>query len=273
MGWRYMEKLYQLSEGGLHPEVNVPQLLSEIGCSLEEARSIHQYLESKGFISWKCRVNNVRITPTGIDEVERTMQNRKGQALEKLHKLANGRIESVSVSDLAESLGLSFDETYGDLQYWEDRGLVELSKNVDIEYESVKFTRPGLDAVEHPDKGASSSGQQNITHVYGDNYGGIQQGGQGNTQNNIVVSSDFERAIKQLLAGIEQSQSLSPLQKIRARADVQTVNDLARVEKTPEVVAEAESRIVGIQTVLSTTADLVSLGMVVIPILRAAFGG
>ncbi len=79
--------------------------------------------------------------------------------------------------------------------------------------------------------------------------------------------------IKQLLAGIEQSQSITPLQKIRVRGDVQTINDLARVEQTLEMIAEANTRIAGIQAVLSTTADLVSLGMVVIPILRATFGG
>jgi hypothetical protein len=97
-------------------------------------------------------------------------------------------------------------------------------------------------------------------------------GGHGNTQTNIVVGSNFEDAIRQLLAGVEQSQVLSPLQKIRVKSDVQAVNDLARVEKTPEIVTEARSRIDGIQTVLSTTADLVSLGMVVIPILQAVFG-
>jgi predicted transcriptional regulator len=276
LSWRYMKKLYQLSEGGLHPEVNVSRLLSEIGCSREEARSVHEYLESKGLISWKCRVMHVRITPAGIDEVERIMQNQKGQALEKLYELAGGRIQFVAMSDLAQSLGRSFDETYDDLGYWADRGFVEMSNNVDKEYEEVKLTRAGLNAIEQPNNPGTPNGrQQNITYNLSlhDNRGNISMGGHGNTQTNVVVGSDFENAIRQLVAGIEQSQVLSPLQKIRVKSDVQAVNDLARVKKTPEIVTEARSRIDGIQTVLSTTADLVSLGMVVIPILQAVFGG
>jgi hypothetical protein len=61
--------------------------------------------------------------------------------------------------------------------------------------------------------------------------------------------------------------------KLQASGRIRMTTAVARVEKTPEIATEAESRIAGIQTVLSTTADLVSLGMVVIPILRAAFGG
>lgn len=277
MSFRFLVKLYELSEGGINPEVHHDLVKSSLGYSSAEARSVTQYLLSKDLVTFKCKVPCIKITPRGVDEAERIMQNQKGQTLEKLYKLADGRIQSISVSDLADSLGLTFDETYDDLRYWEDRGLVELSKNVDIEYESVKFTRPGLNAIEQPNNPNTPQGRyQNITYnmtIHGDQHGNIDMGGRGNTQTNIVVSSDFDQAIKRLLAGIEQSQSITPLQKIRVRGDVQTINDLARVEKTPEIVEEANTRIAGIQAVLSTTADLVSLGMVVIPILRATFGG
>ncbi len=111
------------------------------------------------------------------------------------------------------------------------------------------------------------------TNIQGHNYGGIQQGGQNNNQTNVVnIAPQFEEAISRLLSEIEQSQSLTPIQKIKTKGDVQAIQELALIERTPDVIQEAGTRISAIQSVLSTTADMVSLGMVVIPIIRACFG-
>jgi hypothetical protein len=122
----------------------------------------------------------------------------------------------------------------------------------------------------------NSEGRANsyTTNIQGHNYGGIQQGGQNNTQTNIVtISRQFEEATNKLLVAVEESQNINPIQKIKVKGDVQVLKELAPLEKTPEVIQEAGARIGAIQSVLSTTADLVSLGMVVIPMIRAAFGG
>ncbi len=101
---------------------------------------------------------------------------------------------------------------------------------------------------------------------------GIQQGGQNNTQNNIQnINPDFTKAIDDLLALIENS-SLNKLQKINAKSDVQIIRDLADLEKTREVLELANSKIEAVKEVISMTADMTSLGMVLIPILQAAFG-
>lgn len=202
MAWGFLEKLYDLSEGGLEPEVNFEQAQSELGYSDNQIRGVVQYLESKGLVSFQCRVTCIRITTRGIDEVYQAKN-------------------------------------------FPDRPTQYFPANIINNY---------------------------TINVRGDNRANIQQGGHGNTQTTIVVGSDFEQAIKQLFAGIEQTESLSPLQKIKIKGDIQTVNELAKLDKTPEVIAEADTRITAIQTVLSTTADLVSLGMVVIPIIRALFG-
>jgi hypothetical protein len=203
MAWGFLEKLYELSEGGLHPEVNYKQAQSELGYPENQMRGVVQYLQNKGLVSFECRVTCIRITSRGIDEV----------------------------------------------------------------YQAKKF--PDRPTEHFP---ANITNNNYTINVHGDNRANIQQGGQGNTQTQIVIGSDFEQAIKKLLTGIEQSDSLPPLQKIRTRGDIQTLNELALMEKTPEVVKEADTRVTAIQSVLSTTADLVSLGMVVIPIIRAAFG-
>jgi hypothetical protein len=100
---------------------------------------------------------------------------------------------------------------------------------------------------------------------------GIQQG-QNNTQNNIQnINPDFEKAIDELLSLIENS-SLNKLQKINAKSDVQLIRDLADLERSPEVIELANSKIEAVKEVISMTADMTSLGMVLIPVLQAAFG-
>jgi hypothetical protein len=282
LSWRFLGKLYELSEGGMHPEVNYDLAMSSLGCSKEQARGVVDYLQRKGYISFECMVTCVRITPKGIDKVDTAMAQtyaaKEFRVLKAInesgHKAYNGW---VNLDDLQRDLSdIPRHELFMILNDLEKRkGLID---SIDQAVWIVPAGFEELDRAERfPDR-ATQYFPPNIINNYtvnvqGDNRANIQQGGQGNTQTTIVVGSDFEQAIRQLLAGIEQSQLLTPLQKIKARGDVQTVNDLAGVEKTPEVVAEADTRISAIQAVLSTTADLVSLGMVVIPILRAAFGG
>ena len=104
-------------------------------------------------------------------------------------------------------------------------------------------------------------------------YGGVQVGGHNNTQtNNVNVGSDFTDAINKLLDLVEAS-SLNPVQKINTKSDIKAIQELAALEKSPEVVEEANSKIEAVKEVISMTADMTSLGMVLIQILQAAFGG
>lgn len=93
-----------------------------------------------------------------------------------------------------------------------------------------------------------------------------------NITQNINVANDFGTAINQLLTGVERSTSLSMVEKITLTGEIKMLEQLGGVEKTDEVINAADAKITAITPVLSTTADLVSLGVVVIPIIKAAFG-
>jgi hypothetical protein len=107
-------------------------------------------------------------------------------------------------------------------------------------------------------------------NIYGHNLGPIQQGGQNNTQN--VLNAQFNAKIQELLNLIDIAQELSPVQKLKANTDIKAIQELSKLETTPEVQEEARSRLDGIISVISMSADMVSLGMPIIQIIQAFFG-
>lgn len=115
---------------------------------------------------------------------------------------------------------------------------------------------------------ATSASVHYTTNVE-NNYGGLQVGGQGNTQN---INNQFNTKIQELLNLIDVAQELSPVQKLKAASDIRAIQELSRLETTPEVVEEARGRLEGVTSVISLSADLVSLGMPIIMIIRAFFG-
>jgi hypothetical protein len=113
---------------------------------------------------------------------------------------------------------------------------------------------------------------QNINNFNDSFISGLLIGGRNITQNNIQnINPDFIKATDDLLALIENS-SLNGLQKINAKSDVQIIKDLADLERTPEVLEIANSKIEAIKEVLSMTADMTSMGLTLLPILQAMFG-
>lgn len=255
LSWRFLAKLYELSKGGIHPEVHYDLVKSSLGYSDPEAKSAAQYLENKRLVTFRCKVPCIKITPRGVDEVDRLMENQKKQVLGKLYKLASGRLQSIPVSDLAESLGLSFEETYDDLKFWEDRNLVEMSHDVDREYESVKLTRLGLDAVEHPGQGTPAGSQITYNMNIGANYGGAQQGGYGNIQNVTLTNTnnpDIDRVLGTLLELIRSSQ-IPADDKQELEDEVGKVNKLALREPAPGMLERAKSRLDMIKLAITGT--------------------
>lgn len=125
-------------------------------------------------------------------------------------------------------------------------------------------------AIEQKRKEAEKFNPNNLINIYGHNLGPIQQGGQANVQN-VNINADFETRINELFALVENS-SLTPVQKLKAVNDIKAVHELTRLETTPEVQEEARTRLNGITSVISLSADLVSLGMPIIQIIRAFFG-
>jgi hypothetical protein len=110
----------------------------------------------------------------------------------------------------------------------------------------------------------------NQINIYGPNLGPIQQAGQNNTQS-VSINAEFEAKIRELFALVENS-SLSPVQKLKAVNDIRTVHEFSRIETTPEVQEEVKTKLESLTSVISLSADLVTLGMPIILIIRNFFG-
>ncbi len=173
-------------------------------------------------------------------------------------------MDLILIDTLRKELGMEFRELNGILLDFErKKGWVEGPD------EAVQLTPPGVREVENPG-GDRAVGVKYETHFHASFQGGYIQG-PGGTQH-IVIKNEFDDAIYKLLQGVENSSELSPVWKMTLANDIKTVQQLGQMEKTPEVIDVASSKIDSINSVISSTADMVSLGLVAIPIIRAWFG-
>jgi hypothetical protein len=148
-----------------------------------------------------------------------------------------------------------------------DSGLVVI-----LTHKGIKEIRNPIGSAKHIPASIVQNNYGQVANIIGDNYGGIrQQDGTNNTQiNSSSDTANLEHKINELIAAIKSS-SLSDYQKITTESHLQTIQKLTKVEITPEVTKEVESRIIAVKDVLSTTADLVSLGQIVLPIIGHFF--
>jgi hypothetical protein len=188
--------------------------------------------------------------------------------LQKIYDLGGPtHMDLVPIDGLSRELGMQFRELNGILLDFErKRGWVEGPD------EAVQLTPGGVREVENPG-GDRAVGVKYETHFHAPFQGGFNQG-PGGTQNiNIQnIKNEFDDAVYRLLKAVEDSIQLSPVQKMTLTGDIKTIQQLGQIEKTPEVVEAANSKIDGVNSVISSTADIVSLGMVIIPIIRTWFG-
>ncbi len=124
--------------------------------------------------------------------------------------------------------------------------------------------------MEYKTKEESQSNAGNQINIYGPNLGPIQQGGRGNVQI-VNIDAEFETKIQEAFDLVENS-TLAPVQKLKAINDIRTVHELSRLEKSPEVREEARTRLDDLTSIISLSADLVSLGIPVVQIIRGCFG-
>jgi hypothetical protein len=81
------------------------------------------------------------------------------------------------------------------------------------------------------------------TNIHGPNYGGIQQGGQGNVQNITLTNNpDFDRAVASLVELIRNS-SIPEDDKEDIRGDIDKVSKLALKEPAPGLLGRAKNRL------------------------------
>ncbi len=123
MAWQYLEKLYELSQGGFQPEVDYERAISELGLHRDEMRPIHNYLESKDFISWKCRVGRVRITTRGIDVMQNSYEEKERRVFQRLYDERETRhTRSFTPAELAQELNLNVNEVTEIINELESQG-------------------------------------------------------------------------------------------------------------------------------------------------------
>lgn len=267
---RVLLSLYDLhTTKGAHVNVDELRKSSDVGKDFYPILR-HIGAQGKGWLKHSNLV--VRMTAEGIDRAEELSKVEiveKGRLiLQKLYDLGGPtHTDLVPIDRLIKELGMQFREMNGILLNFErKRGWVEGPD------QAVQLTPAGVREAENP--GGSDTGTVKYeAHFHAPFQGGFQQG-PGGTQHIKIenVKNEFDGAIYQLLKGLEDSSGLSAAQKMTLAGDIKTVQQLGQIEKTPEVVEAAKSKIDGVNSVISSTADMVSLGMVIIPIMRAWFG-
>ena len=228
-----------------------------------ELGEVGHYLYEEGLINY-FTFGHINITHKGRKEAERLMEEsysqKKRRVLEAIADMSRmSRV--VLYPALAQRLDMS------------DRELAVLCNGLD-EQGFIDF--PGGDIIQMRNAGYEAlepkpqTSPTNIVHIH-NNYAPVAQGSHF-TQNVTQIVNEFESAIHNLQKAVEDSKELSTVQKMTLRNDIDMVQQLAQIEKTPEVIETASSKIEFINSVVSSTADMVSLGLVVIPIIKAFFG-
>lgn len=261
--------LYELHLKTQGPSVDIYEL--EKRCQLERLE-FYNLIRQLGTSDWgwlRKSGERVFITSEGLDKAEelRKMDIAKLERviLQKFYDLGGpSHMEWVLLDTLTKELNMKFSDIQPILNDLEDRDL--LGGNG----EAMWLTPAGVREVEDPSSNRTGSFNYFETHI-SQVQGGVAVG-QGITQHITTTNNQFNEAINKLLLGVESSIDLSPVKKVGLVADIRTIQQLGEMEKKPEVIQEANSKIDSVTSVLSSTADLVSLGMVVIPIIRACFG-
>ena len=163
------------------------------------------------------------------------------RVLQKLYDERERRHTNPHVpEELARDLKLDVDEVYDIINELEGQGLIGGTD------EASWIIPPGIKLIESDDPRAGTASNVSFTtNIHGPNYGGIQQGGKGNTQNITLTNthnSDFDRALASLVELIRSSQ-IQDDDKQELEEEVGKVNKLALREPTSGLLDRAKSRL------------------------------
>lgn len=96
---RFLQRMYEVSDGNRLAARNIEELGKELGLTSEEAENVVQYLRERGWVEWRT-MGHIGITQYGIEEVERALEAEKVQT--------GGRIPSPVIGEVAAA----FDQAY-----------------------------------------------------------------------------------------------------------------------------------------------------------------
>lgn len=252
LAWRYLQKLYELSGYGLHPEVEYRRVQSEIGLSNEEARSAVAYLLDKDLVTNRCVVPCIKITTAGIDVMQQSYAEKEIRVLKKIYDLSGqNTTKLVGFQELVSAVGMSDREVSGICKGLSDeQGLIEWEGG-----DLVFITRRGIEAIDSLGKSKPGGGDNYIVNAQ--TIHALQQGS-GNVQN-IQINPQFDQAIAALRELIESSQL--PAHEIEdLQEQVAGLNRLAISERKPGLLEKVKSRIDYIKLALVGTEALIKAG-------------
>lgn len=247
-----LRELYGTQQQG-KPDEFFDDLAEATGLDAFELDSVLEYLVSKNLV--RKESSNFSITRAGISEVEamsrqETPAQRRFRVLEKIYDLADGNTSAMPLYETIEKeTQIDPDTMTGILRYLDQMQLIEMGG------EWARITARGINQVErirHDPGQATQYFPPNVTvhntTVHGHNYGGIQSGGQGNTQNITLTNNpDFERNLSGLIELLRAS-NISQVDKDDLIHDVERVKQLAQQKDEPRALEKAQKRLDAIKT-------------------------
>lgn len=253
---RYLKRLYELSGGSTLKGVSTSQLESELGLSDEEGTNVLTHLQTRGLADF-FTFGHANITPKGIEEVERIMEmsyaEKEALVLQKIYDLGGVyHMDFVMINDLVKEVGLIYREV--------NQILIDLEKRkelIDGDEVSVRMKPAGIELIELGGRRAVAAPGTTYNVNIGQNYGGVQQGGQGNVQNITLTHTnnpDFDKALASIVELIRAS-SIPDDEKDELHGEVQSINKLALKEQNQGTLERAKLKLDYLKTTL-TAADL-----------------
>lgn len=177
------------------------------------------------------------------------------QVLRKIYELADGQMaKDLGTEYLAHKLGVELRDVYHVLRYLDNKGLIKFN------YNRLNIKAPGIDEIEQTERHPERETQHfpaNITynyttHNYG-HVGGIQQGGQGNTQSVTITNNpEFNSAISELLQLVEAAKAPAEI-KEGLTEDIQTIEKLAAKQPAPGLLERAKGKIDALKIAITAT--------------------
>jgi hypothetical protein len=228
--------------------VNQPYNIFRYGKGFE---LVHHYDSVQAFLLGLMRgivENNIEVNPAAL-------QSKRKLVLHKLYALApEQKMGFVEVSVIAEALEMAFDEVRDVFRYWESKHFVEMTHEVDAQYELVKLTRQGIDSLElPPDKNTSPSTNityHNTVHVGGNITGPFQQGTKDSVQNTSLVNESIREMLPKLGEFIEAVKALDFPDKEDAVRDLEKVKELSSGENPESKWKLIQAKLTSAKTVM-----------------------
>lgn len=240
-------------------------LYEAVGLDERETDRIVHGIDQKGWLSNQSTGTYV-LNSKGVEVADRMKTENKTinhyKVLNEIYNLSKANTAMpVGIDQIEKNTGISSHEMNGILSYLEERGLIEFPSG-DI----VRIKGRGIDEIEqtknHPDQRTNNFPTNIVynTHIHGDNYGGMQNGGENNTQNNqININPEFDNAIKSIIDLVKTS-SLSNFKKEDLISDIQRIQNLAKQEPSLELVEHAKSKISYLETAFKATDLAIKAG-------------